>query len=215
MPRRNVVVLDNCNKCHDRLATTFSHGGQRIAIEECDMCHNPNASDKARRPADQGPPESIAFKRLIHRIHTRREPDAGLHGLRLQRRRATSTRSAIRATARTACSATRARRRTTCRCPTARSPVQHAARLLLAAGTRHGRVPGLPRQRGRRRSRVPEHGDFPRRDELRRGVRDLPRTREGLGRRQGPRQVVVTSRGGRAAAAPTASVGEGKGIQWR
>ncbi|HXM78264.1 MAG TPA: OmcA/MtrC family decaheme c-type cytochrome [Thermoanaerobaculia bacterium] len=70
VPRRNVVVLENCNKCHDRLATTFSHGGQRIAIEECDMCHNPNASDKARRPADQNPPESIAFKRMIHRIHT-------------------------------------------------------------------------------------------------------------------------------------------------
>ncbi len=70
VPRRNVVVLDNCNKCHDRLATTFSHGGQRIAIEECVICHNPNASDKARRPADQGPPESISLKRLIHRIHS-------------------------------------------------------------------------------------------------------------------------------------------------
>src|SRR6266542_1435687 len=70
VPRRNVVVLDNCNKCHDRLATTFSHGGQRIAIEECVLCHNPNASDKARRPADQGPPESISLKRLIHRIHS-------------------------------------------------------------------------------------------------------------------------------------------------
>ena len=70
VPRRNVVILDNCNKCHDRLATTFSHGGQRIAIEECVICHNPNASDKARRPADQGPPESISLKRLIHRIHS-------------------------------------------------------------------------------------------------------------------------------------------------
>lgn len=70
VPRRNVVVLDNCNKCHDRLATLFSHGGQRIAIEECVICHNPNASDKARRPADQGAPESISLKRLIHRIHS-------------------------------------------------------------------------------------------------------------------------------------------------
>jgi OmcA/MtrC family decaheme c-type cytochrome len=70
VPRRNVVVLDNCNKCHDRLATTFSHGGQRIAIEECVICHNPNASDKARRPADQGAPESISLKRMIHRIHS-------------------------------------------------------------------------------------------------------------------------------------------------
>ena len=31
--------------------------------QECVMCHNPNASDVARRPADQGPPESIDFKR--------------------------------------------------------------------------------------------------------------------------------------------------------
>jgi OmcA/MtrC family decaheme c-type cytochrome len=69
-PRRQVVILDNCNKCHDRLATTFSHGGQRIAIEECVICHNPNASDIAKRPPDQGAPESISLKRLIHRIHS-------------------------------------------------------------------------------------------------------------------------------------------------
>jgi OmcA/MtrC family decaheme c-type cytochrome len=70
IPRRQVVSLDNCNKCHDRLATTFSHGGQRIAIEECVICHNPNASDVARRPADQAPPESITSKRMFHRIHS-------------------------------------------------------------------------------------------------------------------------------------------------
>ncbi len=70
VPRRNVVVLENCNKCHDRLATTFSHGGQRINIEECDICHNPNADDSGRRPATEGKPESIALKRMIHRIHS-------------------------------------------------------------------------------------------------------------------------------------------------
>lgn len=71
VPRRNVVVLDNCNKCHDRLATTFSHGGQRIAIEECDICHNGNADDSpAPRPSTAGKPESIALKRMIHRIHS-------------------------------------------------------------------------------------------------------------------------------------------------
>ncbi len=71
VPRRNVVVLDNCNKCHDRLATTFSHGGQRIAIEECDICHNPNADDSPARPAATGgKPESIVLKRMIHRIHS-------------------------------------------------------------------------------------------------------------------------------------------------
>ena len=68
--RRIVVSLDKCNQCHDRLATTFSHGGQRIAIEFCVFCHNPNADDSGRRPASDNPPESISFKRMIHRIHT-------------------------------------------------------------------------------------------------------------------------------------------------
>lgn len=68
--RRTLVSLANCNKCHDRLATTFSHGGQRIAIEECVICHNPNADDSGRRKAADNPPESIAFKRMIHRIHS-------------------------------------------------------------------------------------------------------------------------------------------------
>ena len=65
--RRMVVDLANCNKCHDRLAL---HGGQRLNTEECVMCHNPNADDGSRRPADKGPVESIDFKRMIHRIHT-------------------------------------------------------------------------------------------------------------------------------------------------
>jgi OmcA/MtrC family decaheme c-type cytochrome len=70
VPRRSVVLLATCNKCHDRLATTFSHGGQRIAIEECDICHNPNADDSPARPASAGKPESILLKRMIHRIHS-------------------------------------------------------------------------------------------------------------------------------------------------
>jgi OmcA/MtrC family decaheme c-type cytochrome len=37
------------------------------------MCHNPNASDKSRRPLDKLPVESIDFKRMIHRIHTGEE----------------------------------------------------------------------------------------------------------------------------------------------
>jgi OmcA/MtrC family decaheme c-type cytochrome len=68
--RRALVSLDTCNKCHDRLATTFSHGGQRISIEYCVFCHNPNADDSPMRPAAANPPESISFKRMIHRIHT-------------------------------------------------------------------------------------------------------------------------------------------------
>ena len=69
-PRRAVVDLANCNTCHGKLAL---HGGQRLNTEECVMCHNPNASDVSRRPADAAPPESIDFKRMIHRIHTGEE----------------------------------------------------------------------------------------------------------------------------------------------
>ncbi|MGH9443271.1 MAG: OmcA/MtrC family decaheme c-type cytochrome [Thermoanaerobaculia bacterium] len=66
-PRRQVVDIAKCNVCHDQLSL---HGGQRFVVEECVICHNPNANDKALRPADAGSPESISFQRLIHRIHT-------------------------------------------------------------------------------------------------------------------------------------------------
>ncbi len=65
-PRREVVDIDKCNVCHDRLAL---HGGQRFVVSECVICHNPNATDTSQRPADVGSPESISFQRLIHRIH--------------------------------------------------------------------------------------------------------------------------------------------------
>jgi OmcA/MtrC family decaheme c-type cytochrome len=69
-PRRQVVVLAQCNTCHDRLAL---HGGQRLNTQECVICHNPVGNDSARRPATEGAPESISFQRLIHRIHTGEE----------------------------------------------------------------------------------------------------------------------------------------------
>jgi OmcA/MtrC family decaheme c-type cytochrome len=67
VPRRAVVDMAKCNTCHDQLAL---HGGQRLNVEECVMCHNANASDAARRPSDKLPVESIHFKRMIHRIHS-------------------------------------------------------------------------------------------------------------------------------------------------
>ena len=73
--RRVAVDLAKCNACHYRLATTFSHGGQRIAIQFCVMCHNANSSDSSRRPADgsANPAESVQMARMIHRIHTGEE----------------------------------------------------------------------------------------------------------------------------------------------
>jgi OmcA/MtrC family decaheme c-type cytochrome len=74
-PRRTSVSLTKCNACHQDLYVLFSHGNQRITIEHCVICHNPNGSDLGRRPTDgsQNPPESIHFARMIHRIHTGEE----------------------------------------------------------------------------------------------------------------------------------------------
>jgi hypothetical protein len=66
---RRTVTLDP----HPTDAPTFTEGAFNpvfYASVDCVMCHNPNASDAARRPADQAPAESIDFKRMIHRIHS-------------------------------------------------------------------------------------------------------------------------------------------------
>jgi hypothetical protein len=69
-PRREVVATERCNSCHFSLNL---HGDYRNSVEQCVLCHNPSATDAARRPADQGPPESVNFKEMIHRIHTGEE----------------------------------------------------------------------------------------------------------------------------------------------
>jgi len=69
-PRRTVVALDNCNQCHAFLSL---HGGNRNTVEMCVLCHNPLATDQARRPADQMPPQSVDMRMMIHRIHTGKE----------------------------------------------------------------------------------------------------------------------------------------------
>jgi len=66
VPRRLVVKRESCNQCHQDLAL---HGGNRWSTEYCVLCHNPNQTDEARRPADKGVPVSVQFKYLIHRIH--------------------------------------------------------------------------------------------------------------------------------------------------
>ena len=67
-------------------ATTGSalHGGQRIAIEECVICHNPNASDVSRRPADKAPPRVDRLQADDPPHPHGRGPDAGLHDLRVR-----------------------------------------------------------------------------------------------------------------------------------
>lgn len=71
-PRRTVVALANCNKCHVSLSL---HGGLRNQIEMCVLCHNPSNTDFTQRPSstvasDQSePPQGINFALMVHRIH--------------------------------------------------------------------------------------------------------------------------------------------------
>jgi OmcA/MtrC family decaheme c-type cytochrome len=67
VPRKTVVLLANCDKCHDKLQL---HGNNRNQIEACVMCHNPATTDSSQRPASANPPATIDFKIMIHRIHT-------------------------------------------------------------------------------------------------------------------------------------------------
>ena len=71
-PRRKVVELADCNQCHNKLTI---HGSRRNQPEHCVICHNPNVTDAATRPADKKPDESIDFRAMIHRIHSGAELD--------------------------------------------------------------------------------------------------------------------------------------------
>ena len=76
-PRRQVVGIDNCNQCHERVA---AHGDNRVDnIDNCVMCHNPMMTDINRRPADPNDApdglveHSIDFSYMIHAIHMGKE----------------------------------------------------------------------------------------------------------------------------------------------
>ncbi len=82
--RRQVVDVNKCNACH---AIRSLHGNNRTdVIEVCVMCHNPDATDINRRPANPGTTldlkaeEAIDFKRLIHAIHGTEKRDVGAPG---------------------------------------------------------------------------------------------------------------------------------------
>ncbi len=70
--RRTVVSIDKCNQCHSSLSV---HGENRNQIEMCVLCHNPNETDKARRPASEMPPQAVNFALMIHKIHTGERDD--------------------------------------------------------------------------------------------------------------------------------------------
>lgn len=83
-PRRTVVDSAKCQACHGENDGLAFHGNNRTDnVQLCVVCHNPNATDLAQRPADPDMTEngvnsasadgleerSIDFKRMIHAIH--------------------------------------------------------------------------------------------------------------------------------------------------
>jgi len=56
---REIVKIENCNSCHNKLAL---HGGGRIDTKYCVTCHNPGSTD-----ADTG--NTVDFKVMVHKIH--------------------------------------------------------------------------------------------------------------------------------------------------
>lgn len=84
--RRQIVDVDNCNKCHDAAGNGISlHGNNRTGvIDVCVLCHTGDTTDINRRPvqpattADGKVEEMIHFRRMIHEIHNGAELEDGL-----------------------------------------------------------------------------------------------------------------------------------------
>ena len=75
VPYRAVVDINKCNDCHKQLSL---HGENRAGNAElCATCHNPNATDIARRVANSNcqavtgtlDDQTIDFKVMVHAIH--------------------------------------------------------------------------------------------------------------------------------------------------
>jgi OmcA/MtrC family decaheme c-type cytochrome len=74
--RRSVVDVTKCDGCHQRLSLHGANRNDEPGV--CVNCHNPNATDKARRTGvgvDGKTEESIDFKRMIHAIHAGQRDD--------------------------------------------------------------------------------------------------------------------------------------------
>ncbi len=65
---REVVKIDNCNRCHENLRF---HGSRRVDTRMCLLCHTSGAEDGNDPAVASGTPGvSIDFKVMIHKLHT-------------------------------------------------------------------------------------------------------------------------------------------------
>jgi OmcA/MtrC family decaheme c-type cytochrome len=67
--RREVVEMEKCNNCHGELV---AHGGQRVEVQYCAFCHNPNNTNDDRVARFEGTSvfvHSVNLKDMIHKIH--------------------------------------------------------------------------------------------------------------------------------------------------
>jgi len=84
--RRAVIDIAKCNACHDGSGAGLAfHGNNRTnEMQACVVCHNNDATDIGRRPADPGTTpdekreESVDIKRMIHGIHSGNQLQDGL-----------------------------------------------------------------------------------------------------------------------------------------
>jgi OmcA/MtrC family decaheme c-type cytochrome len=63
-PRRTTVATANCNKCHEKLGSTF-HNFARNQAEACPICHYPSRVSGTGATA-----ESVSYQWMVHKIHT-------------------------------------------------------------------------------------------------------------------------------------------------
>src|ERR1019366_8442171 len=72
-PRRTVVAMANCEKCHSYLEV---HGSLRNNVTYCVICHNPENTDFTTRPSSTDPAQKAAPNQainmalMVHKIHT-------------------------------------------------------------------------------------------------------------------------------------------------
>jgi OmcA/MtrC family decaheme c-type cytochrome len=86
LARNDVIDIAKCNGCHDSAGQGVSlHGNNRTGeMQVCVLCHNSDATDINRRPADPSTTpdgkaeESIDMKRMLHQIHAGEELEDGV-----------------------------------------------------------------------------------------------------------------------------------------